>query len=430
MQPAADIFLALRYLRPKRTFISVITLLSILGPVLGVALLVIVTSVMSGFDRDIRERILDMQAHLHVYPRYASPEGGPALFEDPEPVLAALREVDALGSPIIEGPVLIQVHERVEAKYLKGIVPETEKQVTNIGANDSFRGRFELSEGEALIGDELAFLLGVAIGEQMLIHSPNRLARNIKWDKDGSVQTKEVDEVYLPEEVTIVGIFSMGLYEYDSSIVLVHLDQAADLFGHEWGSATSVHASVPDPFAIAPLAEELREKLPHCRVVTWQEANQRLFGALRVEKNLMFFLLTFIVIVAAFGIAGTLITVAVRKTREIGILKAIGMTSGLVARIFVLQGAVIGLIGTALGTGLGLLVIHYRNQVAGVLERIMGVEVFPQELYHLDKIPALVTKGDVVMIVTLSLLICILASLIPALYASSLSPARALQEEN
>jgi len=148
------------------------------------------------------------------------------------------------------------------------------------------------------------------------------------------------------------------------------------------------------------------------------------------KPNLMFFLLTFIVIVAAFGISGTLITVVVQKTREIGILKAVGMPSLVVARIFVLQGAVIGVLGTTLGTSLGLLIIHCRNQVAALLAQIMGVEIFPKELYHLSQIPALVTPSDVTTIGVLALLICIAASLIPALYASCLSPATALQEEN
>jgi len=428
MQCSADIFLALRYLRPKRTFISVITLLSVLGPVLGVALLIIVTSVMSGFDRDIRERILDMQAHLQFYPTFYTNETGAALFEDTDTVLAAVDEIGGRGSPIIEGPILIQLRNRIEAKYLRGIAPATEQFVTDI--HKHVRGKFEIEEGEALVGEDLALQLGLSLGDRFLIHSPHQLTKSIHWDENGRIQTTEIDEIYLPEEVTIVGIFSMGLYEYDSSIVVIHIDQAADLFGFDWGNATSVHASVPDPFGVPPLARTLRSKLSETRVVTWQEANQRLFGALRVEKNLMFFLLTFIVIVAAFGIAGTLITVAVQKTREIGILKAIGMTSGVVARIFLLQGVIIGMVGTVIGTALGLIIIHYRNQVAAVLAKVMGVEIFPKELYHLSQIPALVTRSDVIVIVGLALLICVLASLVPALYASCLSPAQALQEEN
>lgn len=429
MLPAADIFLALRYLRPKRTFISVITLLSILGPVLGVALLIIVTAIMSGFDHDIRERILDMQAHLQVFPGYGIGLGRTDVFADPAPVMETLNQAGAVSAPVMEGPVLIQRNDQISTKLVKGIVPELEKRVTNIHRSPNFQGRFDIKEGEALIGEDMAAELGLSIGNQLLIHSPKRLTGNVKWEEDGRVKVTEPDEVYFPEEVTIVGIFSMGVYEYDSSIIFMYLDQADDLFGYDWGSASSVHARVPDPFQMDHLVASLRQRLSHCQLVTWQEANRMLFGALRVEKNLMFFLLTFIVIVAAFGIAGTLITVAVQKTREIGILKAMGFGAGIIARIFVIQGGAIGIIGTTIGTFLGLLIVHYRNQVADILARVMGVEIFPEKLYHLSSIPGQATPGDVITIVLLALAICVLASLIPALYATALSPARALQEE-
>jgi lipoprotein-releasing system permease protein len=178
------------------------------------------------------------------------------------------------------------------------------------------------------------------------------------------------------------------------------------------------------------LLARLRDELPQYTVRSWQEVNQLLFGALRVEKTLMVFLLTFIVVVASFGIAGTLVTVAVQKTREIGVLKAMGMGRGLVARIFLMVGGIIGLVGTVIGVALGLLVIRYRDAIATVLSRAMGVDVFPPELYHLTQIPGKPMAFDVLLITLMSLLICVLASLIPALYASAMSPARALQEEN
>jgi len=149
-----------------------------------------------------------------------------------------------------------------------------------------------------------------------------------------------------------------------------------------------------------------------------------------VEKNLMFFLLTFIVIVAAFGIAGTLITVAVQKTREIGILKAVGMTPMLVGRIFIYQGAIIGTVGTAFGTGLGLVIIRFRSQISEILAKVLGVEVFPKELYHFSEIPARVVPQDVLVIAASALVLCMLASFVPALYASFLSPADALRDDN
>jgi len=425
MQLPADVLLALRYLRPKRTFISVITLLSLLGPALGVAILIIVTSVMSGFDEDIRNGILSVQAHVYV-----TPDAGAATVAAPGPVLEKLAAAGVRAAPVIEGPVLIQVRDTTSVKMVKGIRPELEKQVTNIASNGRFTGRFDLREGEALVGTALAAELGLRLGDELLIHAPQRLTGNITWQEDGNIKMKEPDEVYVPESVRVVGLFSMGVLDFDNGLVFVHIDQAADLFGYDWGSATNIHGCVPDPFRMDALVARLRAELPQYNVRSWQEVNQLLFGALRVEKTLMVFLLTFIVVVASFGIAGTLVTVAVQKTREIGVLKAMGMGRALVARIFLMVGGIIGLVGTVIGVGLGLLVIGNRDTIAVVLSRAMGVDVFPPELYHLTQIPGKPMAGDVALIMVMSLVICMLASLVPALYASAMSPARALQEEN
>lgn len=425
MQLPADVLLALRYLRPKRTFISVITLLSLIGPALGVAILIIVTSVMSGFDEDIRKGILGVQAHLVV-----SPAAGQRVITEPDAVLKALAARDVRAAPVIEGPVLIQVRDGSAVKAVKGIRPDLEREVSSLATNGRFMGRFEIREGEALIGSVMAHELGLQLGDELLIHAPQRLTGNVTWEKGGNLRVKEPDEVYVPESVRIAGIFAMGVYDFDGGLVYLHIDQAAELFGYDWGTATSIHARVPDPFRMDALLDTVRSDLPTYTVLSWQEVNQLLFGALRVEKTLMVFLLAFIVVVAAFGIAGTLITVAVQKTREVGILKAMGMGRGLVARIFLLVGGIIGFVGTLTGVGLGLLVIRYRDAIAGVLSRGMGVDVFPPELYHLTQIPGKPMAGDVILITVMSLLICVMASLIPALYASAMSPARALQEEN
>ena len=428
MQLPADIFLALRYLRPKRTFISVITLLSVVGPAIGVAVLIIVMSVMSGFDRDIKDRILSMQAHLNVTPAFAVAGQGVNTIANPAPVLAKLRELGIAGAPIIETPVLLQHRKELRVKFLRGIEPALERQVTDVASK--VKGRFDIKEGEAVIGEEMAYDFGVHLGDTLLIHSPHKLTRNIVWQDDGSIKIKASDEVYLPEEVKIVGLFSFGLYDFDNSLIFIHIDQAADLCGVDWGAATAVQARCRDPFAMTTKTEALRAAFPELRVTSWQEANSQLFGALRVEKNLMLLVLFFIVVVAAFCIGGTLITVVIQKTRDIGVMKAVGLTAGTVARIFLLQGILIGFLGTAVGTGLGLVLVYYRNQVAGLLGRVMGVEIFPKELYHLSQIPAMIKRGDVILIVGLALLICMLASLLPALYASCLSPAKALQDDN
>lgn len=350
------------------------------------------------------------------------------MLSNPDRILRKLDTLECQAAPIIEGPVLLQVRNQASGKFVRGILPEREREVADFA--HAVRGRFDVEDGEAIIGAHLAVELDIQIGDKLLIHSPANLTANFLWDESGQIQTRDQAEIYLPEEAEVVGILSMGIYEYDSSLVILHMDQAADLFGLPWGAATSVHAKVPDPFRMTPIAEAVRKAFPFKRVITWQEANKQYFDALRVEKNMMFFLLTFIVLVAAFGIATTLVTVAVQKTREIGVLKAVGFGPLDVARIFLYQGALIGVIGTSLGVGAGLLILYYRSSIAAFLARFMGVEIFPPELYHFSEIPARVLPMDVAMIAASALLLCIMAALVPAIYASLLSPADALREDN
>ena len=433
-----DIFLALRYLRPKRTFVSFITLLSILGPTLGVAILLIVNSIMAGFGKDIQENIMSWQAHLNVFPNMKS------TMDDPEKIIEILEKHGVKASPLIQDSALIQVkastlsgetEQVIQPKVVYGIDPAREGEVTGIKGAMIY-GKFDIEEGEALVGDRLANAVGLRIGSSFLIHSPARLTQNVKWDKDGQVHVGQPDEVYLPEEVKVVGIFSMGFAEFDENVIFVRRDQAADLFGYDWGTATSVQGKVPDPMQMDKLMQELNSsinepnRLRRFKIVTWKERNQMLFSTLQVEKKLMAFLMTFILLVASFSIAATLITVVVQKTREIGTLKAVGVSSWTVARIFMFQGAAIGVFGTTFGITLGLLVIHYRNAIAAILSKIMGHDVFPPELYHLNHLPALWTASDLVTVSILSMTVCILAALIPAIFASALPPAKSLQDNN
>ncbi len=424
MMRNASAFLALRYLKPKRSLLSVITFLSVLGPILGVAVLIIVLAVMAGFNRDIREKILGMQAHIQLRPHMGRP------IADTDAALTALNDIGVRAAPVVDGPVLIQTSQRILAKYVKGIVPDLEKHVTDIHRS-MVGGTFDIAEDEVLIGKELAFQCGLDIGDRFLIHSPEKLNRMVQFGEDGAMVESSSSEVYVPEEVTVAGVFSLGMFEYDSEIIVLHLDKADELFGLEWGVATSIQVCADDPFDLDPAVAKIREHpdLKALFPVTWQHSNKRLFGALQVEKNLMFFLLIFIMIVAAFGIAATLITVVIQKTREIGILKALGATPFTIMGIFVLKGSVVGVTGTILGVALGLAVVDRRNAIAGILATVTGTEIFPKDLYHLSQIPALVQTSDVLIITGSAMIICVLGALMPAIYAASLTPARALHNE-
>ena len=295
-----------------------------------------------------------------------------------------------------------------------------------------------LTEAEALrgkiIGWRMAQNLGLRMGDQFLLHSPKRLTQNVKFDDDGKLDVGNVDEVYLPEKVTVVGIVELGISDLDDNVIYMHIDQVADLQGYDWRSATSIQGKVKDPMDMNEIVLKLNAALNsggglmRYRIVTWQERNAKLFETLRVEHILLLFLMTFILLVASFSIAATLITVVVKKTREIGVMKAMGIGSISVARIFVLEGLIIGIIGSVLGTIIGALVVIYRTNVAAVISFIVGHEVFPAELYHLSEIPADMSAGDLIGFNALAIVICILSALIPSLFAAFMTPAKSLQE--
>ena len=392
MQLPLDLLLALRYLRPRRNFISIITLLSVLGPVLGVALLLIVSSVMAGFDTNSQEKYMEVTAHITVFP---PPEAG--FFPHPQPLLEKLeqegRQWGLRGAPVIEGPALVQVRDAVEPKFIRGILPEADEKVTRLQRHFSREGH-ALQEGEAAVGNLASLKLGLRQGDSLLIHSPARLTQNIHWEKDGRVKFQEPDELYLPEEVRVAAFFSMGISDVDDNVLLLHLDQAADLFGLPWGSATSLQLAVDTPLQAAAIAQRLRPLHPQCQFVTWQEQNPVFFNAIQNEKSLMTFLMSFIV-----------------------------------GRIFLFQGLIIGATGTALGTALGLLILHYRDAIARLISLAMGSEIFPEEIYQLSSIPALTTPQDLIRTILLSLSVCVGAALVPALFAAAANPAQSLKSE-
>jgi len=403
-----SLFLALKYLKPKRTYFSIITIISVLGVLLGVAVLIIVLSVMSGFDDMWRDKILGFNAHITV--------SAPAGIQDEGELMVRLAAVPGVKgvAPTIEGPVVIQHAGRVYTPILRGIDPVRERTVSQIPPH-MVEGRFDVKAGEAVMGVDLARRMGVSIGDKLLVNSPR------------SFMSK--DEITLPEELVLVGLYEVGMWEYDSSFVLCSIGTAQQLYGMENG-VQSIRAMTADPYRAQETAGTLSRILgSEYTVGTWMEQNRQLFSALRVEKNMMFFLLIFITIVAAFGITNTLITVTVQKTREIGLLKAVGFQSGSIMRIFFWQGWIEGMLGTTAGIGTALLVLHYRNDLMRWLSDTFNLELFPKELYRLSEIPSRTSPTDVLIVAGSVIAICTLAGLIPAWRAARLDPVQALRNE-
>jgi lipoprotein-releasing system permease protein len=418
-----ELMLALRYLRPKRTFVSIITLISIIGVALGVAVLIIVISVMSGFDHDLREKILGFNAHLKIFAHGRT-------LEHYEPVMdfvASNKNVRGV-APFVFGPVLVETQPTngqqaaFATPFMRGVDPGHEADVSVL-PQSIISGKFDLSGRDLLVGSKFAETYNLFVGDRVSVYSPAEL-RKMKEQRG-----KANEEAILPDEYTVTGIFDVGYYDYDASVIVVSLENAQDLYD----LGDSVHGlmvMLRDPYRAPEVRRELETTLgPGYNIATWTEENAAILGALMVEKNVMFYILFFIVFVAAFGITCTLITFVMMKTSEIGLMKAVGASHNQVMLVFIVQSMVISFFGIATGVGLGLFAIHVRNDFLHIMNRLTGFELFPASIYGFGELPALVTARDLVIICTGSLLICLLATILPARHASKMKPVEALRYE-
>lgn len=427
MKRSFSLFLALRYLKPKRTFLSIITLISIIGVMLGVTVLILVISVMTGFERELRRKVLGFDAHLMVV------SGG--VMDDWSQVMRRSLELEgiAAAAPFVQGPVIAQFGNRRLAPKIRGIEPDLEEQVTSIREFIEV-GEFDLDGDHVVIGSEIARELGIRVGDTMVLYSPGNISEILEEldrleSRDETTGVADIREMVLPTELEVTGIFESGRYLYDSEFLLVPLHIGQELY-NLGGGVHGLSLRSDDPYAAAQFQRTLLDALgPPNSVLTWMDLNRQLFEAIRMERNVMFFLLMFIILVAAFGIMNTLITVTVQKTREIGIMKALGARTRQIMGVFLAQGMVVGVFGTITGLGSGILLIQYRNQVASWLSRTLGVEVFPQEVYQFAEIPAEIVVSDVVVICISAFAVCSLAALIPAWFAARLDPVKALRYE-
>lgn len=426
-----SLFLALRYLKPKRTFLSVITLISITGVMLGVCVLILVISVMTGFERELRRKVLGFDAHLIA----SDPITG--ILTDWETTASDLQKNPGIlaASPYVQGPVLVEFRNRRLAPKIRAIDPDLESQVTQI-RDYIIAGTLDLHEDNTILGSELARALGVSVGDTITVYSPSNIGEALaeieKLEKNGSSGTHSLTRLrslVLPKELLVTGIFESGRFIYDSEFLLVPLHIGQELYGLDFG-VHGLSLKSTNPYKAQELANSLRLNFPRpLQLLTWMDLNRPLFEAVKMERQVMFFLLMFIILVAAFGIMNTLITVTVQKTREIGILKALGARTPQIIGVFAFQGMVVGVFGTAAGLLLGISLVRYRNEFSQWLASRLGVEVFPASVYGFTQIPAEVVPTDVALICTSAFLICSVAALIPAWFAARLDPVKALRHE-
>jgi len=417
-----ELFLALRYLRPKRTYVSVITLISVIGVMLGVAVLIIVISVMSGFDKQLRDKILGFNAHLRIMKQDGTLAGWPALLG-----LVEKNPNVKAAAPYVMNQVMVETQPQSGnpmqgAPWVRGVEPQYETNVSLLHTN-IIAGEFDLSGHSVLLGEEFARAMRLHVGDHIAVYSPPML----KKMRESLEKKSEV--AYTPMDFEVRGIFDVGYYEYNANVLLTSLENAQELFELD-DQVHGLMVMLKDPDRADAVRKELLTALgDNYRVTTWMTENSYILNALMVEKKVMFYLLFFIMIVAAFGIANSLITFVVQKTREIGVMKALGATRLQVLWLFLSQSMFVGVLGVVIGFGLGMLALEYRNEFLHFMNRLTGLELFPAQIYSFTELPALIMPMDILIICGSALLICVLAGLIPAWTAGRLNPVEALRHE-
>jgi lipoprotein-releasing system permease protein len=416
-----ELLLALRYLFPRRLFVLVITLISLLGVILGVGVLIVVISVMSGFDRQLRDRILGFNAHLRVV------GDGPILnYRDLMRQVQAHPEVKGV-APYVLGQVLVKTqpaegNPRVLAPYVRGIDASLESRVSVLPSS-IVEGTYDVRGRGLLLGSVLARRLAARVGDVLAVYTPTEFE---EWDEG---RRKGREEAPLAADYVVKGIFDVGYYEYNDLFVVCSLANAQDMYRLE----DAVHGLIVmlhDPERAPAVRLQLLESLGGAaEVTTWLEENSPILEALIVEKHVMFYVVFFIIIVAAFGIMSTLIVFVVQKTREIGLLKAVGATSRQIMWLFLSRSLALGVVGVAGGFGFGLLAVSRRNEFLRFMRGATGFELFPASIYGFSELPALIVPADVAVICGGSLLICLLAGVVPAWIAGRLRPVEALRYE-
>lgn len=425
-----SLFLALRYLKPKRTFVSIITLISIIGVMLGVTVLILVISVMTGFDRELRKKVIDWDAHILVTTE--------DVLQDWRDLTVKIRNTpDVVATaPYVQGPVIVEFQNRRLAPMIRGVDPAEEEKVTPLQKFIK-KGSMNLEGDSAVIGVELARKLQIDVGDKLTIYSPGNLSEIMDGIKrlektKGAEERQAIDklrEVVLPKELTVTGIFETGHYLHDSEFLLVPIFIGQELYG--LGDALhGITVRTVDPYGADKVKRDIQRFLaPPQYAQTWIDMNNQYFEAVRLERTVMFFLLFFIIIVAAFGIMNTLITVTVQKTRDIGIMKAIGANIWQIVWVFLGQGVVVGVFGTVTGLAAGMTLIRYRNEFSQWLANTLHIEIFPKQVYQFSEIPAEVVPKDVAIICIGAFVICWIFALLPAYRAARLDPVKALRYE-
>lgn len=407
-------FVAKRYLRAKRKegFISVITGFAFTGIALGVATLIIVMSVMNGFRQELLSRILGLNGHIGIM----SPAGYP--FNNYKTAVKEIGEFEHVKFviPMIENQLLVSAGKAAEGAMVRGISRQDLLRRPVLKTALSLVNMEEFEGNSVIVGSRLANKMGIVPGDEITLISPNG-----KVTAFGTVPRMK--------SYKVIGTFEVGMFEYDANYIFMPLETAQTYFGMK-GAVSHIDVTLDDENMLRPVRRAIEESIGGgAYVFDWKQTNAAFFNAIDVERNVMFLILTMIILVAAFNIITGLIMLVKDKGRDIAVLRTMGAGKGSIMRIFFLDGAFIGVVGTILGVILGLLVCYNIETIRQFLEGLSGRELFSAEIYFLSKLPAKVDVTEVSVVASISLLLSFLATLYPAYRAAKFDPVEALRYE-
>ena len=416
-----ELFVGLRYTRAKRKnhFISFISLTSMIGIALGVAALIVVLSVMNGFQKELRTRILGVASHLEIT------GNNNQLSDWPYVANYSAKQPHVLASaPYIMAQGMLSYDQGVQGAIIRGVLPIAEDKVADLGRNMKVGHLTDLKAGEfgIILGADLAYNLGAQVGDKVVVMAPQG-------------QFTPAGVVPRLKQFTIVGLFQVGMYEYDAGLALIHMDDAAKLY-RMGDSVSGVRLKLDDLFGAPSIAASIATQLNGSAsskgqyyVSDWTQQHANFFKAVQMEKRVMFIILTLIVAVAAFNIVSTLVMAVTDKRADIAIMRTLGASPASVMFIFIIQGALIGLIGTVFGAVFGILIALNIDTIIPFIEGLFHVQFLSKEVYAISDLPSDLIWSDVMLIVTMSFILSLLATLYPSWRASKINPAEALRYE-
>jgi lipoprotein-releasing system permease protein len=410
-----ELFVGLRYTRAKRKnhFISFISLTSMVGIALGVAALIVVLSVMNGFQAELRTRILGVASHLEI-------TGANNQLGDWQSLVAQVKNQPQIiaSAPYVIAQGMLSYGQAVQGAIVRGVLPAEEDKVADLGKHMKAGSLADLHAGEfgIVLGADLAMSLGVTIGDKVVLMAPQG-------------QFTPAGVVPRIKQFKVIGLFQIGMYEYDAGLALIHMDDAAKLY-RMGDKVSGLRLKLDDLFDAPEMAAKLAQKIDGNYFITdWTQQHANFFKAVQMEKRVMFIILTLIVAVAAFNIVSTLVMAVTDKRADIAIMRTFGASPRSIMGIFMVQGALIGVIGTLIGAVFGVLIALNIETIVPFIENLFHVQFLSKDVYYISDLPSKLEWPDVIAIVILSFVLSLFATLYPSYKASTINPAEALRYE-